>query len=261
MSKIEKIFEIWSDLEESYSNLGKGKTRSEFMKQLVGYKSLGNHGINYILKQLIAEVESENSDLHMEKFSILTETFKCLSNYLDLNGVPMQIENLNAFLIEATGLSKELLTDKDLYSLYSKSEYDTYELPYKQMITRFRCVHDYILFVKDKSNRKKMVSSHYVGVENIADKFKVFHRDTATDFIMSNSKSNDSFILECAKVLSVLVYKKKVLEPLTCISSTDNIKDSLIFGESIEFVNTIKAGALEVAEFKLGETSIYCLCC
>lgn len=259
MSKVDKIFETWSDLEKSYDTMGNGLTRSEFMKKLVGYKSLGNHGINYILTILLDEVNNSGKDSDKDKFSILADTFKSLSNYLDLHGIPVEIVNLNAFLIEAVGLTKELLTEEDLYSMYNKSEDLAYEIPYSQMIKRFGCVYNHLVFEKDKSNRKKMVSVHYVGIENVTDKLKVFYRHDVYDYIMSNSKSQDSFVIECAKVLAVLVQSNN-LEEMICISSPDNISNSTIFGIKMEFIEIISVGGLEVAKFKLNGTSIYCLC-
>lgn len=259
MNKIEKIFDMWSDLEKTYEDIGQGKTRSEFMKSLVGYKSVGNHGMNFLLTKLSEFVKDVDSSDIMDKYTILTDTFKLLSNYLDSEGIPLEIDNLNAFLIQAVGLSKELLTEKDLADMYRKQTDDSYQIPYKDMIMKFGCVHNFVDYVKDKSNKKKMIPNHYVGIENIVDNFRLFRKGMVHSYIMSNQDTTDKFTLTCLKVLAVLLQTGK-LGDIVCISSTDNIENSKIFGVSMEFIERIDFNGLCVLKFKLGETPIYCLC-
>jgi len=257
MSKIDKIFDIWSDLEKSYSALGKGKSRSEFMKSLVGYKSLGNHGINYILKNLSDELDNDKSN--MDKFSLLTETLKILSNYLDVEGIPVEIDNLNAFLVNACGMSKDSLTEDDIYSMYIRNKFPKYEITYKQMIKRFSCIDNYVELVKDKNNKRKLIPMKYVGIENVFDKVKVFKKHMVYDYIMSNSKSEDKFTLDCLKVLSILIQTDNLGE-VVCISDQSNIENSKIFGVEMRFNELITYYNSQIVEFELAGTKVYCLC-
>lgn len=261
---IDNVFSIWSNLEDSYESKGKprGVDRSTFLKSLVGY-SQGKHKLPALLNKLNKEIENDNlksNEEVLDKYYKLSETFKTLGSYIESNGIPSNIDNLDLFLINAMGLLKEKLTREDLlsqYNYYPDNDDRLTKYHYRVMVEEFNCLLEHIESDKDGKMH------HYVGVESIKDKFRMFTSDMMYNYLVSGYGSQeymtDRFNLECLTIVA-LIMRESSFPSIFFVSDKSNVVDNKLFGKAeLTFVRQISQPFGEVVEYKFKELSIFCL--
>lgn len=260
---INSVFDIWSNLENAYKAKGepKGLSRVDFFKTLVGFKG-DKHGLPLLLKKLNQAASDEQlraNDGVLNKYSMLTETFKLVSNHLDANGFPKRIENLDAFLIECVCQTEEPLTVEDIlmeYNYTDKNE-NMKEYYYRVMLKEFGSLIDYI------ESDKNGVVHHYRGVESPNDKLRYFKGDIVYSYLKEGLSDREylsvPFNRDCLTILSLLGKEGQV--PSHCfVTAKENIIDNKLFGEGeLQFVRQIDQTHYSVVEYKFKELSIFCL--
>lgn len=96
---VEKVYEIWHDLEASYLKLGKGESKKDFLSRLIGLTSEG-HKLDTIKSSVMKEYQGNE-----EKAEFLTNTFDSISLFLETNELP-DIEDLNTFVANTITLKE-----------------------------------------------------------------------------------------------------------------------------------------------------------
>lgn len=258
--KVKNIEKIWKDLEASYLRIGKpkGLTRSEFLKTLISYKDNGSHSIGYLIKTINDDMSDPNIGEYLEVCTVLINLFKYLTNYIDLHGIPDDIENLTTFLVSAMEVNDKVSVS-DINKSYSKCNNDATEYPYSKMISQFGCVEGYSCFVKDKSKSRNVSPRFYVGYELESDKFKVLYPSQFQSFLEKNYTTTDMFIRDCAGVIVILMQLNKLNGKLY-LTSYSNIKDGTLFGKKAVLKETFKYETYEVRCYSVCDFEVYCLC-
>lgn len=258
------VFDIWSNLEQSYETKGKAKnlTREEYFKSLIVFKN-GKHGLHLLLKRLndaIMNDESKTDEDLLDKYSKLTEMFKVLGNYLEVEGIPSKIENLDLFLIEAMGLLEPSITREDIlneFSYSSENDDKIHKFYHRVMLEEFNALVDYV--VADKNG----VISHYIGVENPSDKFRYFKKEMVYNYLKDGYSSKkfleDRFNLDCLAVLSILAKLDKLPNNFF-VTDKSNVENNKLFNTAdLQVGGQYSDSSFNVVEFKFEEISIYCL--
>jgi len=258
--KVQKIEKIWKDLESSYQSMGqpKGLTRVEFLKQLISYKDNGSHSIGYLIKTINDDMKDPNIGEYLETCTILINLFKYLTNYIDLKGIPEDIENLSTFLVDIIDV-QDKVHPSDINNLYFKTNNEVDEYPYSKMISLFGCVEGYSCFVKDKSKSRNISPKFYKGYELESDKFKVLYPSQFQSFLEKNYTTKDMFIRDCAGVVVILMQLNELNGKLY-LTSYENIKDGKLFGKDATLVKSYKYDTYEVRKYSVCDFEVYCLC-
>lgn len=261
---IDNVFSIWSNLEDAYELKAKprGVDRSTFFKTLVGY-SQGKHKLPALLSKLNKEIENDslksNEDV-LDKYYKLSETFKILGSYIETNGIPSKIDNLDLFLINAMGLLKEELTKEDLlskYNYYPNKDTNIIKYHFRVMLEEFDCLVEHI-----ESDRDGNIS-HYIGIESVRDKFRMFTNDMMYNYLVSGYGSKEymskKFNVDCLTIIALLM-REGTQPNMFFISDSDNLKDNKLFGKGeLRFERQIDLSCGQVVEYKFKELSIFCM--
>ena len=261
---IDNVFSIWSNLEYSYEKKAKprGIDRSTFFKSLVGFNE-GKHRLPALLNKLNKELDNDSiksNEEVLDKYYKLSETFKTLGSYIETNGIPSNIENLDLFLIKAMGLLKESVTKEDLlaqYNYYPENDERLTKYYFRVMVEEFGCLIEHV-----ESDKEGNIS-HYIGVESLKDKFRMFTNDMMYNYLVagygSQEYTSDRFNLECLTIIALLMRDGNY--PTTFfISDKENLANNKLFGVGdLKFVRQISQPFGEVVEYKFKELSVFCL--
>lgn len=112
-----KFFDIWSDLDLAYEQLGpklKVNNKVEFLKKLC-YTNTGDSLIQKIKLLLKSEIGTYNQEEN-EMYSVLIEILDSISLFLEKtpNLDEIEIENLNAICMQALIAKKDVTTEKKI---------------------------------------------------------------------------------------------------------------------------------------------------
>lgn len=253
-----QLIDFWQNLEESYNSKGNGLTKSEFLKKYIGYKEDGSHNINYLIKVVNADMMKPECAPYMDDCTNLLNLFKHLASYVDLKGVPEEIESLSVFLIEMLSINDKL-DKKHLNDMFFKVRKDFIEYPYSKMISQFGSVESYSAFVKDKTKAKNISSKLYKGYELKSDNFKVLHAREYDNYLRKNYTSKDEFILNCARIVLVLIQLERIPNALY-MTSLDNIVDNKLFGKDVKLIKQMEMNSLVVNRYSVCDFEVYALC-
>lgn len=261
---IDNVFSVWSNLEDSYELKAKPKgiDRSTFFKTLVGY-SQGKHKLPALLSKLNKEIEVGNlksNEETLDKYYKLSETFKILGSYIETNGIPNKIDNLDMFLINAMGLLKEEMTKEDLlskYNYYPNRDNKVTKYHFRVMLEEFNCLIEHI-----ESDRDGNIS-HFVGIESVKDKFRMFTNDMMYNYLVSGYGSQEymskKFNVDCLAIIALLM-REGTQPNVFFVSDPANIKDNKLFGKGeLRFVRQIDQPCGQVVEYKFKELSVFCM--
>ncbi|VYU43989.1 Uncharacterised protein [Clostridium paraputrificum] len=114
---LDKFFNIWSDLDKSYEELGPAlnvKSKRDFLKKLC-YTNTGDSLIQKIKLLLKSEIDGYTEE-DSEKYSILIEILDSVSLFLEKtpNLDVIEIDNLNTICMQALVAKKEVTTEKKI---------------------------------------------------------------------------------------------------------------------------------------------------
>ena len=255
-----QLINFWQDLEGSYESKGEplGLTRSEFIKKFIAYKEDGSHNIDYLIKIVNTDMTKPECAPYMDDCTNLVNLFKHLAIYVDSNGIPDEIENLSVFLVEMLSIHDKL-DKKSLDAMFFKTKKDFVEYPYSKMISQFGAVESYGTFVKDKSKSKNMVSKLFKGYELKSDNFKVLHSREYDSYLRNNYTSKDEFILNCARVVLILIQLNKVPDKIY-ITDVNNVKNGQLFGKDVSLIEQLEFNGFNINKYKVCDFEVYCLC-
>lgn len=261
---INSVFDVWSNLEDSYKRQGvpKGLSRSEYFKLIVGFKN-NRHGLPLLLKKLndvISDEELKKDEDVLDKYSKLTETFKILSNHLDENGIPSEIENLDLFLVNSMGMLISSTSREDIIRQYDYNSLEDNKINkfyHRIMLEEFGALIDYVYADKDGT------INHYIGVECPTDNFRHFKRDMVYNYLKDGYSSpeflKDKFNLDCLAVIAVLAKIDKIPNDFF-VTSKDNIVENRLFGiGELCSREQISHSSIDIVEYKYEGISIFCL--
>ena len=264
---INSVFDVWSNLENSYERATKKNsnlTKSEFFKSLVGFNN-GEHSLPKLLKKLSDSLNSNGSevdDVTLDKYSKLAETFKILGNYLDNNSIPSEIENLDSFLIKAMGFSEITLTPRDVideFNFNPKVDGNINYFYHRIMLEEFGALTEYVTCDKNGD------VNHYRGVECPRDSFRYFTKDMVYSYLKDSYSSKEfmenKFNLDSLAVITLLIKLNKVPNNFF-VSDMENIKNDKLFGvKEVELINTYSDPSInfKVLEYVYEGMGIFCL--
>jgi hypothetical protein len=104
MSILDKVYGVWTDLENSYVESGSYLSRSEYLKKLLSY---GNKANVDVLLYRCSQSELGSSDVEFtQKFAYLQETISLMIKLY--NSIPDEISNLQTFVSEYVGTAKSM---------------------------------------------------------------------------------------------------------------------------------------------------------
>lgn len=226
MANSVKILDVWSDLEVSFSKSNMS-SRSAFLKKAVGYSDeRKTHSLNHLLKIVTQSITETTDNDIIFGLTSLSELLKKLSNYIDKNGIPDEIPNLNVFVIESTFAPKELLTMENLVENSFISTIPTDLLSYKEMFLKYGCFQSRVSVSDIKKTSSTVKMNAESGVYNPGDKIDVVEVSYLEEYLLSISSSDDEFHKEVIKALSVLhpvLNSMDTIPRMIIVSSTDNL--------------------------------------
>lgn len=258
--KVQKIEQLWKDLEGSYEKIGepKGLSRVDFFKSLISYKPDGSNSLGYLIKILNDDMQDPNIGEHLEACTMLITLFKGLITYLDTNGMPEYIDDLHAFLL-STCTVVDKFTLSDITNLYCRTDCDSIDYPYSKMISLFGCVESYSCFIKDRKKSRKISPVTYKGFELGSDKFKVLRKENHRTFLEQNYATTDLFIGDCARVLVILMQAEIPFGDIY-VSAFENFVDGKLFGRDAIEKFSIPCKDYKLVCYKVDDFEVYTIC-
>jgi hypothetical protein len=91
MSVVDKVFSVWSNLEQSYLDRGGKLSRKEFLFKSINYNGNGTQGIDTLKSYVMAEYEGNE-----EKCDALVRIFDAIAE--NVKNIPDEILHLDAFV-------------------------------------------------------------------------------------------------------------------------------------------------------------------
>lgn len=256
--KIDKIAKVWSNLEDAYLSKGGKISRSEFLEMLISYKSDGTHNISYLLKCISDDVALYTDEKRMNDYTVLSSMFKELSNFVDSNGVPNNITNLNEFLVSIIVTEVEL-DYSALNNLYNCNKDTSIAYPYSRMISNFGCVTSYSYFCKDTTVGKGRSAKVYKGYELEEEKFKVINCNEYQKYISDNISSPYEFSKACAVLIAILHEDAKLPVNLF-ITDSSNIVGGKLFTQKVKQVEISEGYGYKFIKYDVCDFSVYVVC-
>ena len=125
MLNIEKVCAVWDNLEENYSTKGSGKTRIEFLKYLIGYKSETNDSVECI--KMSVKKDLPDSEEFVIKFNslvsklerarkVIAECDKSGAGIVNLDEAVADSENTDTVVIDDNAIDCSTVSALDLLS-------------------------------------------------------------------------------------------------------------------------------------------------
>lgn len=238
MKNLNKVLNVWSDLESSYETL-KGRlgvsTRLEFIYKIAGYKNKTTQ-IDIIKSTMKGETSDYTTD-ELESYSKLINKLEAI-DYVLISADIESIDNLDRFADYCIGLSvnnryvgktvsDELFQGMSVYgvkanvvSLSSKSMYDTTEF-----LTD-------VYTIKDKS------PVHYKPIDRLGEIITIRNNKELEEFVRAAKTSpSNKFMSDVLKLLGGLIKDKKFKFGQSFISPTmfklEGNKVTLLFAKEV----------------------------
>lgn len=262
--RIEKIIPMWKNIEDEYQKKNINLNRVDYFKSLVMFDGT-SHNIPRLMSIVSEDLSSpECTEELKQDGTILLNLLRDVSNYLDANGIPDEIENLQIFLMECLGGAQDKFTANDLKSFYVlKPEESSVDfLPYSQMIEHFGSIDNYTHLERVVSDSKIKLPKTYIGYEVESDRFMYLTANDALDLAKANNFKND-FVLNCVIAISCLLTDGVPFNG-GYFTVAENIKDKTIFGRDVILLNSWAFNTdkinLVVKKYNLCGNEVYVLC-